>query len=265
MNRLARCLVALLWLVTGAAALHSLESLPVINPVLLATGGLSALTDDPAASVLNPVAGEGGVSTSTGWIHKLNELSQYDIASVLSFQSNSMFAGWQALNHDDYKRQDIRFGIRCSYAFFRAGVGYKLMFDEIPGYGSARDERLTAGLRLKYRKATLDIGSEHRLPIDDTNRLNCGSFNLCLAQKLEDSFVLAAGLETCKSEGNHYKLGCRYKITPNFSGITSWTSNPGRFGVGTTFNLGTLRISYALQTHPELDWSHTVGITLMFP
>jgi hypothetical protein len=258
-------LVISLLLCSCAFLLWGLEPLPPCNPLLISTGGLTTLTDDPANTLANPVAGDGGISTSTSIINGMKQLSQFELASVVSYQGNSMYAAWQALNNDDYTRQDIRFGIRYSYKFFRLGVGYKLLYDEIPGYGSDKDDRLDMGLRLKYKQTTLDIGSENRLPVEDEPGEDYCDYSIILGQSLEKSLALAMGFNTIHNEDANFKLGCRYQIYKNFQGITSWSSNPGQFGIGVVFSVKSFNLAYSLQTHPELDWTHSVGISAMFP
>jgi len=260
-----RQLVLLLMLLLCASVLCSLEPLPTCNPFLISAGGLTVLTDNPAATYYNPAAGEGGVSTSASIPYGMSKLDQIELASIVSYQNNSMFVGWQSLDSADYKRQDMRFGIRFSQPGFRVGVGYKLLYDDIPGYGSDKDDRLTAGLRFKIQTLTLDLGSEHNLPFDKDNSFTAGDFRLNLSQQLEPTLLLGLGLQVSDQEIADFMVGCRLQLNPNLRGIASWQSEPGRFGLGAVFNIKWFQLAYALQTHPELAWTHSIGITAMFP
>jgi len=244
--------------------LFSLEPLPPANPNLLSSSCLTTLTDDPSNTCINPISAEGGISTSTGFLHGMMQLNQVEVASVISYQNNSMYAGWQAMEDDDYSRQDIRFGVRYSYRFFRLGVGYKVLFDKIPGFGSEKDDRINTGIRLKHSNTTLDFGTEHRIPYAENEDFSTGIFSLCIGQKLDDKAALAAGMIIANRKAETFKLGCRYQMTKNFGTIVSWDSEPGRFGIGTVFTHNWLKISYGMRTHPELDWTHSIGITAVF-
>ncbi|MFO7659485.1 MAG: hypothetical protein R6V77_01110 [Candidatus Cloacimonadaceae bacterium] len=255
----------MLMLLSGMQILCSLEPLPTCNPFLISAGGLTVLTDNPAATYLNPAAGDGGISTATSFPYGMTKLDQIELASIVSYQNNSMFVGWQSLDNADYKRQDMRFGIRYSQPNLRVGVGYKLLYDDIPGYGSDKDDRLTAGLRYKIQTLTVDLGSEHNLPFNKDNSFSAGEFSLNLGQQLEPTLLLGLGLHISEHEIADLRVGCRLQLNPNLRGIASWQSEPGRFGLGAVFNIKWLQLAYALQTHPELSWTHSVGITAMFP
>lgn len=246
------------------SALSALEPLPPSHPLVLAGAGLTTLTDDPSLTQLNPVAGEGGFSTSTSFISGMAQLNQFELASAINYEYNSMYAAWQSLENEDYIRRDIRFGFRYSYAFFRLGLGYKMLYDDIPGYGSEKQDNLTAGIRLKYKQAVLDAGSELALPESGDDYASCCAYNVTLGQKLDNSLALAVGIRTAPDEDVDLRLGCRYPVTQHFEGITSWHSNPGSFGVGAVFTIKPFQLSYAFQTHPELDWTHAIGISALF-
>lgn len=257
------CLLTLLCV--GSNLLLGLVPLPSCNPFLISACGLTTLIDDPSATQLNPIAGEGGVSTSTSFSYSMTSLNQVEIASIVNYQGNSMYAAWQSLDNEDYSRQDVRFGIRYSQSAFRVGVGYKILYDEIPGYGSDKDDRFNAGFRFMVKNTTIDLGSEHAMPVNQDNPFTAGDFSLNLGQQLEDNLKLALGLNLAEEKLSNIKLGCRFDIAPNLKAVASWESEPGRFGLGTIFNLKWLNLAYALQTHPELAWTHSVGISAMFP
>jgi len=238
--------------------LYCLESLPACSPYLISSNGLTTLTDDPSATHLNPVAGEGGVSTSTSFLYGMTRLNQVELASIVNYQYNSMYAAWQAMDDEDYTRQDIRFGIRYSQPTFRVGLGYKILYDDIPGYGSEKDDRFSAGFRFKLKNTTLDIGSEHSLPITRDEPFKAGDFNFTLNQQIEQNLALAIGLNVSDEEIYAAKLGCSFYVTSSLKAVASWESEPGRFGVGCIFSVKWLNLAYALQTHPELDWTQVI-------
>jgi hypothetical protein len=254
-----------LWLSLALLPLFCLDCLPSCSPFLISTCGLSSLTDDPSATQVNPVGGEGGLATSTSYLFSMGQLNQIDVATVVNYQNNSMYAAWQSLSNDDYTRQDIRIGVRYSYRFFRLGLGYKMLYDQISDANSANDDRLDAGLRLKYKNSTLDLGSEHELPISGENNFSAGDFTLSAGQKIDANLTLAAGLSAVHEEPWNYKLGCLFQLNPNLKAIASWESEPGHFGMGAVFNLKWFNLAYAVQTHSELDWTHSVGISALFP
>ena len=258
-------LLLMLALIMCIYVLNCLEPLPSCNPFLISSSGLTTLTEDPSATQLNPAAGEGGVSTSTSYHYSMTQLNQIELASVVSYHNNSIYAAWQTLDNADYRRQDIRFGIRYSQPAFRGGVGYKILYDDIPGYGSAKDDRLSAGFRYKLNHTTIDLGAEHPLPLSKENSFMEGDFSLHFGQQIEQDLTLAIGLDFANKELSDVKLGCRYSIYSNFQAVASWSSEPGRFGIGGIFTIRWLNIAYALKTHPELAWTHSVGISAMFP
>jgi len=246
-------------------SLFAFEPLPPCNPFVIASGALSNLTDDPSSAQLNPVSGEGGITTSVSYPYSMQQLSQVEIASVVNYQLNSMYASWQTLSNNDYNRQDIRLGFRLSYLYFRFGLGYKVMIDEMEGYGTENDDRLTAGIRFKHKKTTLDIGSEHAMPFGRDNSFEDGEFNLSLRQDLDPNLAVAAGFSTDSEQRFNYKVGTIFGLHPNLKAVASWESRPGRFGLGAIFKLKWFNLAYAVQTHPDLDWTHSIGISALFP
>jgi len=242
-----------------------LEPLPISNPFLISANGLTAMSDDPSTTLLNPAAGLSGVSSSTSYLYSMDRLSQCEISSVLEYQNSGVFIGWQSLNNDDYTKQDYRFGYRFGFKSLKLGIGYKLSYDKIPGYGSEKDDCLYSGLRLNLASTTFDFATDHIRINDELAALEGRSFDFSLNHDLADNAALAVGLSTRRDNPINYKVGCRFQTTKHLQGIVSWSSEPGRFGIGSVFSLSWLKLIYAVQTHPELQWTHSVGISIMFP
>lgn len=256
-------LFALFYLAIGVV--RGLEPLPISNPFLLCTSGLTAMSDDPSTTLLNPAAGLSGVSSSTSYLYGMDALSQCEISSILEYQDSGVFIGWQTLNNDDYTKQDYRLGYRYGYKFWKLGIGYKLSYDKIPGYGSEKDDCLYAGLRLKLHQSTFDIASEQIKVNREISEPDRQSINMSISQELSKESALAFGISTSNNKRTEYRIGCRFAATKNLEGVVSWESEPGRFGMGSVFSLGWLKLIYAVQTHPELKWTHAIGLSIMFP
>jgi hypothetical protein len=242
-----------------------LEPLPASNPFLISTSGLTAMSDDPSTTLINPAAGLSGVSSSVSYLYNMDELSQCEISTVLEYQDSGVFIGWQTLENDAFTKQDYRFGYRFGYKFFKLGIGYKLSYDNITGYGSEKDDCLYSGLRLDFTKTTFDFSID-RIKVDEDMAAPEGrTAELSLSQELSGDTAVAFGVSTLHNEPVNYKVGCRFLATKHLQGIVSWSSEPGRFGIGSAFSLSWLKLIYAVQTHPELHWTHSIGISIMFP
>jgi hypothetical protein len=260
-----RHLILSVLLCLGLSGLFCLEPLPPCNPFLIGANGLTTLTDDASVSAINPAAGENSISTSTSFLHGMSALNQYELASVFGYKNNSFVAAWQSLDNDDYTRQDFRLGIRYELWKVRFGIGYKLMYDEIPGYGSDKDSRLQEGVRFTYKNTKADLAFEHKMPPFTDKNKSAQILNLCLGQKLDSRSELAIGMTAQPGLPVSFKLGSRFEVYKNFSALVSWSSEPGRFGFETDFSLKQFTLAYALQTHPELDWTHSIGISAILP
>jgi hypothetical protein len=265
MVRLSKRLAFIISFVLIFALDYGLESLPYSNPFLVSTCGLTTLSNDPATTLINPATGLSGVSSSTSYLYGMDKLSQCEISSLLEYQNSGAFIGWQSLNNDDYTKQDYRLGYRFGLKFLRIGVGYKLSYDKIPGYGSEKDECYYAGIRLLLGNNTIDAATEPIRINSDLAEPEEHTINLSLSRKLSNNTILAFGLTKERDEQTDYKVGCRFPITNHLQALVSWESEPGRFGMGGVFALSWLKLIYAVQTHPELDWTHSVGISIMFP
>jgi hypothetical protein len=256
-------LIFLLFICTSG--LFCLESLPPCNPFLIGANGLTTIIDYASVTSINPAAGESSLCTSTCFLHGMSTLNQYELASVFGYKNNSFLAAWQTLNNQDYTRQDFRLGIRYELWKIRFGIGYKLMYDEIPGYGSDKDSRLQEGIRFTYKNTKADLAFEHKMPPFSHENTNAQILNLCLGQKLDAKSSVAIGMTAQPNLPISYKLGCRFEVFKSFSAVASWSSEPGRFGFETDFQLKYFTLAYALQTHPELDWTHSIGISAILP
>jgi hypothetical protein len=245
--------------------LMALEPLPLTNPHLLSACGLTGLSSDPANTLLNPATGSAGFGSSTAYLYGMETLNQYELSSVVESHGYGLFGGWQTLNTADYKRNDYRLGLRSSTKHLKLGAGVKLCYDEIPGYGSSSDHWWYGGLRWQYTQTTLDVSTEHLFAWDERNTSADREIDVCLGQSLLADGALAAGFTTYKDLPVNYKLGCRYQVTRDLQTTFSWESEPGRFGMGSSFSYGFLEIDYAVLTHPELPWSHALGMTFKFP
>jgi hypothetical protein len=259
-----RCLLAALVCMV-VSGLFSLEPLPFCNPFLIGVSGLTTLTDDASASAINPAAGESGISSSTSFLHGMIALNQYELSSILNYRNSSFIAAWQALDNDDYTRQDFRLGARYDLLPVRFGMGLKLFYDDIPGYCSERDYRLYEGVRARFKKTVADLAFEHKIPPFGGGDKDAGNLSLSIGQKLDSDSEVSFGLDAARNLPVSYKLGCRFLVFRDFSALASWSSQPGRFAFGTIFSLRSFNLAYALQTHPELDWTHSIGIAAALP
>ncbi len=265
MGWVGKSLVLAAYISLSVSFAFALEPLPGNNPYLISTCGLTAMIDDPCSTLINPAAGLSGISSSTSYLYSMDQLSQCEVSTVLEYQDSGIFIGWQTLNNDDYTKQDYRFGYRFGYKWFKLGVGYKLSYDKIPGYGSEKDDCLYAGLRMELPTTTFDVSEEPIKVNKELSTPDIHSINLSLSQELSENTALAIGISSNQYEGLNYKVGCRFQVAKHLQGIVSWESEPGRFGIGSAFSLSWLNLIYAVQTHPELKWTHSFGISIMFP
>lgn len=257
-------LIILLFL-TAFGSLLSLEPLPVCSPFVVASSELTSLTENPSTANLNPAAGSSGISTSTSFYYGMTALNQYELTSVMDYKSSGVFASVQALDDDSYSRKDYRIGFRQGFGGLRLGIGYSVFYDDIAGYGSQKDDLLTAGMRLNIGKTTLDVSRNFYLSDMNRDKDYSESLALNIGHKLDANTNLAAGFSMMENAKTSYKLGCQYQVTDNLSLISSWSSQNGQFGIGTTFSVKWFKLAYAIQTHPELKSTHSIGIMVLLP
>jgi len=223
------------------------------------------MSEDPSNTLTNPAAGECGISTSTSLLHGMNSLNQNELSSILNYRDFSIFTAWQGLSTDNYSEQAYRMGVRYRYSLFRWGIGYKISYDDITGYGSDKKDWLCAGFRINHHQTIVDLSAEQTLSTDAEDYPGARKLFFSLGQKLDSNTILAFGIDAASQQKINLKLGCNYNITDYFETITSWESRPGRFGLGCSFLINRFNLSYAVQSHPELRWTHSIGIAAMLP
>ena len=195
----------------------------------------------------------------------MTALNQYELTTVLDYKDSGVFASVQALDDDSYSRKDYRIGYRQGFGSLRLGIGYAVFYDDIAGYGSQKDDLLTAGMRLSKGKNTLDVSRNYYLSAKNRDKNYSEKLSLSIGHKLDANASLAAGFSMTENDKTSYKLGCQYQVTDNLSLISSWSSQNGQFGAGSIFTIKWFKLAYAIQTHPELKSTHSIGITAMFP
>jgi hypothetical protein len=176
-----------------------------------------------------------------------------------------MFAGWQTLGNDQYQRDDYRMGMRYKGRHFRVAAGLKLSYDDVPGENSAKANWAYAGYRFMLYNTTVDISADNLNVFDDVQCPTQKSFNFCLGQGIVNDGALALGISKLSQGDPVYKFGCRFTVYPGMQAMASWESEPGRFGMGTTYKVKHVEIAYAVQTHPDLDWTHAFGLSILLP
>lgn len=257
-------LPVLVIIISIQVGLHA-EVLPSSNPNLIAASGLTALTDSPANASLNPASGETGISVSTSFLYSMQALNQYDLASLIDYGNLSFFTCWQTLNNQDYLRNDFSIGSRWNFETFRIGIGFKLLYDDIPDYGGFKEHIIYAGTRFKHKQFLFDLASSQNLTKKNSALQTSNQVDFSFSYQTGESYSLSSGFSAAEKQQVDVKFGCKYDIAESFAIIVSWSSEPGRFGFGTVFNMNNLALVYALQTHPELDWTHSVGLNLTLP
>lgn len=265
MGRMHRNWTVVSILLLSISVLYCLESLPSCNPMLLGTSGLTVLIDDPSAASINPAVGLNGLSTSTSYPYSLSAIRNYEIASIVDHNNSGVIASWQALEETDYKRQDYHFGLRYGNRLLRLGLGYKTLYDEIPGVNSAREEILTSGVRIKLWNTLVDFGKEFCVSSDCDNHVASNTVRFALGHKLNEHSTIGAGFSSSDRQSTEYTFGGKFEVFDNLSALASWSSQPGSFGLGGVFSVGWVNLAYAVKTHPELQWTHSIGLTIMLP
>ncbi len=245
--------------------LFSLEQLPFTNPYLVSSSNITTLTSDPSNAIINPASGENGISTSSCYLFGMHNLNQYELTSVVDYNNYGIVVGWQAMDSDGYSRQDYRLGIRYGFRSVKVAIGCRLSYDEITGYGSERDSDPYAGLRLNYLHTTLDVSANNFLSANNSTDSRSMEYNISIGQKIATNTIVAFSLTSSANNKANFKAGCRFPVYDNLQTIVSWESEPGRFGFGSDFKVGWMHICYGLQTHNELDWTHSIGLSVLFP
>ncbi len=247
------------------ASLFSLEPLPGLNPYQIASCGLTGLSDNPSMSIINPAIGANGIAVSTSYPFGMEELQQSELSGTMLYKNSGLFAGWQTLSNVDYERNDYRLGFRTISGNHHFGTGIKLCYDQISGYGSETANWVYTGYRFKFSDSTFDMSVDYIDLFQDSRCPPRRSYDFSIGQGFAESGIMAFGMNLMRGMKPDYKVGCRYSVYPGMQAIISWESEPGRFGVGTMYNIRFLDVMYAAQSHPELNWTHSVGLSVRFP
>lgn len=149
----------------------------------------------------------------------------------------------------------ISLGAKLSYFqvnFGTLNISRKTLVAELGATAQITD-KLTFGMHLyNLNQAQLFAYQRERLP----TIMKAG-----VSYRPITKLLLATEVEKDVDFPTRFKAGIEYEITPNVFVRTGLNTQPNTNHVGFGFLAGSLTFDYALHTHPQLGWSHHVGLS----
>ncbi len=253
--------VGLFLLLFWIGSMAAIEPLPEVSVFTLASAGITALAEDNSLLEVNPAAAGSGISTSALIINSQSNLSLLGLNACLRAGNLGFGLGCKVLENPDYQIQTYHFAGKTGGKIFTIGVGIKTAIDNIEGYGGAQESWLYAGVRSQLGRVTIDVQKDNLMlsksPPAKKSRQMSGS----LACKLQEKAVLGAGVELLKDNSAEFKIGGRFILVPNAEVYLAWEAESARYSSGLLLRRGRMQLLYGIRTHPELDWTHALGLS----
>ena len=242
---------------------------PMLTPRALAMGGaFIGLAEGPLAGHLNPASiPSKGSSFSAAYSRPfgISELTESILGyeQTLGYIGNSAFA-WQQFKTTGY-REDTLSMVYNHNAWSNLNIGVKAEYLNLSIHGFGNDYSLgfssgilwQANEKLRLGVAFLRINrpkAPYRLP---------RTFAVGIALKPAGNMTLTADMRKNSSEKIDTLSGCEININPMFVIRTGVHNHPWQVTFGWGVYYDWVRLDYAWLSHPNLDGTHIVSVSVI--
>ncbi|MBM4404057.1 MAG: hypothetical protein FJ042_06725 [Candidatus Cloacimonetes bacterium] len=243
------CLLVCMVLGIGVPLIAQDLILSDLTPAATALNGLTLLCESPTDNLANPVTAATGSTTHYINPFSLNKVSVYGLHTAQWIYLVKTAAGTVYLHSSDYKLTDYY----VNFAFFMSditiGYTHHFIFHEVEediDYESGDD------FALRYDFDTGMAETIHRISKDEKEWL------INALWRVFDDLDIAGGIRLEGGKVDCYRIGYNFQFEEVMSFLTSWQSDPSRFGFGVKLCWEDSDFTYAVRTHNELKLTHAV-------
>ena len=236
--------------------------------------GNAAVTLNDQWSIFNNIGG-------LAWIEKTYAFSSFDnrfnmagfntvLAGVVMPTKYGLATGLTISQFGSEQYRETNFSVGLSHKISNVSIGLRANYFQmaIEGLGTRRMFTLEFGGVMKLTE-TIWIGA-HIYNFNQARVANFQDERLPVVMKAGLSYrpteKLIFNLETEKdiSFPQTFKAGLEYKIVPSFALRTGISTKPFISSYGFSFNFYAFELLYSLNTHPQLQPSHHLGLVYQF-
>ena len=267
-NEMCVMITTIMFLTLIPNAFASFER-PMLTPRALAMGGaFIGLAEGSLAGHLNPasIASESAsFSASYSRPFGINELTESILSyeQTLGYVGNSAFA-WQQFKTTGYHEDTLSMVYnRKAWSNLNIGVKVEYLNLGIHGFGSTDALGFSSGI-LWQAKENLRLGAAflrinrpkapHSLP---------RTFAVGIALKPAKNMTLTADMRKNSSQKIDTLAGCEININPTFVIRTGVHNHPWQVTFGWGVRYDWVRLDYAWLSHPSLDGTHLVSVSVI--
>lgn len=225
---------------------------PVTSASASALAGITILSESPADYSLSPLIAVDGVCLSWQRPFGLADTDLIGLHSAFSKDSWFLATGLDYLSHPDYRWQDEYLSLGVVWGGLKLGATQHLVYEKI-----ADESWFTWDNDFALAFANDDYGSELRY---NNARGQDASVTLSASSRLRQNARLASSYTWHKNQRNSYALATTYQVVSGFQLCSSWQSEPTRYALGLELGWNKLNLCYAVQTHPELNLTHSLNL-----
>ena len=213
--------------------------------------GITLLSDSPADYILSPVVASTGFCSTYFKPFGNSETTIYGLHTAFVNGGFIVASGLAYLSHPDYRWQDEYLCLSFNYEGFSLGATQHLVYEKI-----AEDSWYNWENDFGFAYRGDEYGTEFRYI---RVRGNDAAFILSASRDMGVSEVCTS-YTWRKGEEGSYAVGTSTTLAAPLQLISSWQSDPARFGAGLKFFIGNLELMYGIRTHPELNLSHSLDL-----
>lgn len=225
---------------------------PLSSASASALNGIILLSDNPADFALSPLLGVSGFSAS--WQRPFG-LSGTDLLGLHSAFGKGIInyaTGLVYLANQNYRWQDEYLALGVNLGGLKAGATQHLIYEKIE-----KDSWFTWDNDFALAAESGDYATEIRY---NNARSADATLTLSAASGLQKAASFCSAYTWKKGSRGSYSVASVFRVAEPLQLQCSWQSDPGRFGFGILVLVGRIKLNYAVQTHPELNLTHSLDL-----
>ncbi len=197
---------------------------------------------------------QAGIRCGYQSLFSLSGLDCYYLEVQLPEGSRRYNIAFNQIDAAAYRQQEYTVGFSQKMSFITLSLAQILILESIEPDAAYENWHTDLAVTLQYRGVSLRLESQSVF----TDRID----KLHLAQDLGDRLKLGTGFQRDEYEELSWRFGTSYKVSEQLSILSSWQNEPSRMGLGACFQVANISFSYAVRTHPRLDLSHAIDLSL---
>lgn len=236
----------------------------VVSPQIISTGEIYLLSKAPTTAFYQPAAQNEGLSINHSNPFGFSELNFFHLATQTKIFKEYISAGIISVENRYFADRVFYLGYskKISNISF-GGVGKYYQYKTID-YLQLASGTFTGGMVWNFKKFTSGVSVSNITQTQKNNISLPSVYKYELSIKPVEKTEFAFSFEKEKNYDYRYAFGAIQIIHPTLFVSTGFISNPDQFSAGLCLKINNLDLNYAVRTHPELNMTHSAGITYRY-